>query len=66
MASVKPKSPTLLTNIAFIADFPACILVCQKPIKRKEANPIPSQPKNMTTKLSAVTSINIKPVKSER
>jgi len=56
-------SPTRFTNIAFIADFPACILLCQKPINKKEAKPIPSQPKNITIKLSAVTNNNIKNVK---
>lgn len=62
----RPKSPTRLTIIALIADFPACILVYQKPINRKEARPIPSQPRNMTIKLSAVTNNNIKPVNKER
>jgi hypothetical protein len=52
--------------MALIADFEACIRLCQKLIKRKEANPIPSQPKNITTKLSAVTSTSIKPVKSDK
>jgi hypothetical protein len=40
--------------------------VCQKPIKRKEANPIPSQPKNITIKLSALIKINIKPVNKDK
>jgi hypothetical protein len=61
-----PTSPTRLTIIALIADLLACIRVCQKLINKKEANPIPSQPKNMTTKLSAVTKTSMKPVKRER
>jgi len=62
----KPTSPTRLTSIAFIADLLAWILVCQKPINRKEAKPIPSQPKNIKTKLSAVTKTSIKAVKSDK
>jgi len=61
-----PTSPTLLTSIAFIADFEAWILVCQKLINKKDASPIPSQPKNITTKLSAVTKKSMKPVNKER
>lgn len=62
----KPTSPTRLTNIAFIADLLAWIRVCQKPIKRKDAKPIPSQPKNINTKLSAVTRTSIKAVKRDK
>jgi len=40
--------------------------VCQKPINKKEAKPIPSQPKNINKKLSAVTKISIKPVKRDK
>jgi hypothetical protein len=40
--------------------------VCQKLIKRKEARPIPSQPKNITTKLSAVTRTSINPVNKDK
>jgi hypothetical protein len=64
--NARPKSPTRFTSIALIDDFPACIRLFQKPIKRKEAKPIPSQPKNITTKLSAVTKNNIKPVKRDK
>jgi hypothetical protein len=49
-----------------IADLLAWIRVCQKLISKNEAKPIPSQPKNMTTKLSAVTKTSIKPVKSDK
>jgi len=55
-----------LINIAFIADLLAWILVCQKPIKRKEARPIPSQPKNITIKLSELTNTSIKPVNNDK
>jgi len=40
--------------------------VCQKLINKKEAKPIPSQPKNITNRLSAVTSTNIKPVNTDK
>jgi len=62
----KPMSPTRFTSIALIAAFPACIRVYQKPISKNEAKPIPSQPKNIRIKLSAVTSKTIKPVNNER
>ena len=62
----RPTSPTRLTSIALIADLLAWMRVCQKLINKKEAKPIPSQPKNITTKLSAVTKTNIKPVNKER
>ena len=38
----------------------------QKPISRYEATPTPSQPKNICTRLSALTSISMKKVKSDR
>jgi len=40
--------------------------VCQKLINKYEAKPIPSQPKNITIKLSAATKNSIKPVNNER
>jgi hypothetical protein len=40
--------------------------VCQKPISKKEAKPIPSQPKNITKKLLAVTNNNIQPVNRDK
>jgi hypothetical protein len=52
--------------MAFIADLLAWIRVCQKLINKKDANPIPSHPKNITTKLSAVTKKSMNPVKSDR
>jgi len=66
IAKTSPKSPTLFTNIALIADLPACILVNQKLISRYDAKPIPSHPKNITTKLSAVTKISIKNVNKDK
>ena len=66
IAKTKPRSPTLLTNIAFIADLPAWIRVYQKLINKKEAKPIPSQPRNIKTKLSAVTKISIKKVNNDK
>jgi hypothetical protein len=66
MAKTNPTSPTRLTSIALMADLEAWILVCQKLISKKEATPIPSHPKNITRKLSAVTNNNIKPVNKER
>ena len=38
------------------------ILLVQKLINKKDAKPIPSQPKNIIKKLSAVTKISIKKV----
>jgi len=66
IAKTKPRSPTLLTSIAFIADLPACILLYQKLISKNEAKPIPSQPKNINTKLSAVTKTSIKKVNKDK
>ena len=40
--------------------------VYQKPINKYEARPTPSQPKNICTRLSDVTNINIAKVNSER
>ena len=44
-----PKSPTLLTTIAFIAALLAWILVNQKFINKKEHSPTPSQPMKTCT-----------------
>jgi len=52
--------------MAFIADLLACILVYQNPISKKDAKPIPSQPKNITNRLSALTKTSIKPVNNDR
>jgi len=40
--------------------------VCQKLINKKDAKPIPSQPKNITIKLSALTNKYIKPVNNDK
>ena len=52
--------------IAFKAALLAKIRVYQKLINKKEHKPTPSQPINNCTKLSEVTSTNIKKVNSER
>ena len=62
MPSMKPKSPTRLTTNALIAAALALGRSYQKPISRYEARPTPSQPKNICTRLSAVTSISMKKV----
>src|SRR5204862_1723006 len=59
MPSEKPKSPTRLTTNALSAAALALGLWYQKPISRYEARPTPSQPKNIWTRLSAVTSISM-------
>ncbi len=66
MPSAKPKSPTRLTMKALMAAALADGRSYQKPISRYEASPTPSQPKNSCTRLSAVTSINMKKVKRLR
>jgi len=66
MPSMKPKSPTRLTTKALIAAAPAEGLRNQKPIRRYEARPTPSQPKNICTRLSAVTSMSMAKVNSDR
>jgi hypothetical protein len=40
--------------------------VCQKLINKNEAKPIPSQPKNITIKLSPATRKSIKPVNNDK
>ena len=64
--SAKPKSPMRLTRNALIAAAFAEGRLYQKPIKRYDASPTPSQPKKSWTRLSAVTSINMKKVKRLR
>ena len=64
--NTSPRSPILFTTIAFIADLPVCILVNQNDISKNEDNPIPSQPKNISRKLSAETKTNIKNVNKDR
>ena len=60
------ESPTLFTINALIADLFANILVFQKPINKYEHMPTPSQPKNKSIRLSALTKINIKKLKRDR
>ena len=66
MPSIKPRSPTRLTTKAFIAAALALGLRNQNPMRRYEASPTPSQPKNIWTRLFAVTSISMANVNSER
>ena len=54
------------TTNAFIAAALAVSLLNQKPIKKYEQSPTPSQPKNSCRKLSAVTKVNIANVKSDK
>jgi len=65
-AIISALSPTLLTPTAFSDAIQAFCRVDQKLISRKEQTPTPSQPRKNTIKLSAVTRISIKKVKSER
>jgi hypothetical protein len=44
--SERPMSPTRLTMKAFLAAAAAECLYCQKPIRRYDARPTPSQPRN--------------------
>ena len=62
---MKALSPTLFKTMAFNADLVADILVCQKLINKKEQIPIPSQPTNITKKLSLLTNKNIKKVNND-
>ncbi len=64
--SMKPRSPTRLTTNALIAAALALGFLNQKPISKYDASPTPSQPKNIWTRLSAVTSISIAKVNSDR
>ena len=66
MPSNKPKSPIRFINNAFSAALLASILVNQKFINKQEHKPTPSQPKKSCMKLSPVTKINIKKVKSDK
>src|SRR5206468_10624499 len=66
MPSEKPKSPMRLTKKAFKAAALAEGLWYQKPISKYDARPTPSQPKNICTRLSAVTSISIAKLNSDR
>ena len=45
MASDRPMSPTRLMTKAFLAAAAAECLCCQKPIRRYDARPTPSQPR---------------------
>ena len=46
IAVESPMSPTRLITKAFLAAAAAECLCCQKPIRRYDARPTPSQPRN--------------------
>ena len=47
--SAMPMSPTRLTTNAFFAATAALVFCCQKPIRRYDARPTPSQPRKTPT-----------------
>ena len=59
MPSRKPKSPMRLTMNAFFPASAAEGFAYQNPMSRYEQSPTPSQPTNMSRKLSARTSVSI-------
>ena len=59
IASDMPMSPTRLMTNAFLAAAAADGLCCQKPMRRYDARPTPSQPRNTPRKFSASTSMSI-------
>jgi hypothetical protein len=59
MPSRNPKSPTRLTMKAFLPASDADFFVNQKPMRRYEHRPTPSQPTNMTGKLAPSTSTSM-------
>ena len=48
IAAERPMSPTRLITNAFLAAAAAECLCCQNPIRRYDARPTPSQPRNST------------------
>ena len=62
MPSKKQKSPMRLTTNALRPAYAYVSFSYQKPIKRYEHRPTPSQPMNMTGRLAASTRISIEPV----
>ena len=59
MASMNPKSPTRLVTNAFLPAVAADSRECQNAIRKYEHVPTPSQPRNVTRRLSPRTSISI-------
>ena len=59
MPRMKPKSPIRFTTNAFMPARAAETRSYQKPMSRYEHRPTPSQPTNISRKLSASTSVNI-------
>ncbi len=60
MPRMNPKSPMRFTMNAFLPASPADVFLNQKPIRRYEHSPTPSQPTNMTGKLAPSTSTSMK------
>jgi len=60
MPRTNPKSPTRLTMNAFLPASAADFFWYQKPMRRYEQRPTPSQPTNMTTKFAASTRTSMK------
>ena len=66
MPRTKPKSPMRLTMNAFLPASAADCLRNQKPIRRYEQRPTPSQPTNITRKLAPSTSTSMNDAKRLR
>jgi hypothetical protein len=57
--TTKPKSPMRLTMKAFMPAMAFSVSVNQKPIKRYEQSPTPSQPMNIMNRLAPMTSVSM-------
>ena len=66
MPTRKPKSPILLTTKAFLPALAGASRSNQKPMRRYEQSPTPSQPTNMRRKLLANTRVSIMKTKRLR
>jgi hypothetical protein len=64
--AIKKQSPIRFTATAFRAAERASALESQKPIRRYEQSPTPSQPRKKRIRLSAVIRTSIKKVKRDR
>ncbi len=62
MAMMKAASPILLTTKAFMPALDAAGRSNQKPIRRYEQSPTPSQPTNIRTMSEAMTRTSMKKV----
>ena len=66
MPSTKPKSPMRFTMKALLPAVVFASSLCQKPISAHEQKPTPSQPTNISSRLSPSTSVSIAKVKRFR